>query len=98
MLSKHRWYQAWEYAIHQKKGALQIFREYHHMFGWAKNEIHPVQPEWLAGYDRAGVNFRSLKTEPLTWWDREVVQMLCDKGPDSFRKLAIWNRDWNAVA
>ena len=98
MISKHRWYQAWELKSHQKKGPLQIFRQYHHMHGWSRDEIHPVRPEWLDGYDRAGVDFRSLKPEPITWWDHEVVQMLCHSGPDSFRKLAIWNRDWNGVA
>src|SRR5262245_46688172 len=33
MVSKHRWYQVWEWAEHRQKGALQIFREYHHMYG-----------------------------------------------------------------
>ena len=99
MVSKHRWYQAWEYTVHQQKGALQIFREYNHMYGsWAKNEIRPVRPEWLAAYEAAGIDFRSLKSEPITWWDREVVQMLRAHGPAHFRKLAIWGADWNAVA
>jgi hypothetical protein len=99
MISKHRWYQAWEHYKHREKGPLQIFREYHHMYGsWDKGEIHPVKPEWLAGYDRAGVDFRSLKTEPVTWWDREVLQMLQERGAAHFRKLSIWDKDWNATA
>ena len=28
MLSKHRWYQAWEHLNYSQKGALEIFREY----------------------------------------------------------------------
>ena len=99
MVSKQRWYQAWELLKHRQKGPLQIFREYNHMYGgWAKDEIHRVKPEWLDGYERAGIDFRSLKSEPITWWDSELVEMLREHGPDRFRKLAIWNKDWNAVA
>jgi hypothetical protein len=99
MASKNRWYQAWEYTKHKQKSPFEIFREYSHMYGgWEKREIYPMQPEWLEGYDRAGVDFRSLTCESVTWWDREVVQMLCQHGPGHFRKLAIWDKDWNATA
>jgi hypothetical protein len=99
MVSKHRWYQAWEYSKHQEKGPLRIFREYHHMYGsWDKTEIHPIKPEWFEGYDRAGIDFRSLKSEPVTWWDKEVFQMLREQGPEHFRKIAIWDKNWSAFA
>jgi hypothetical protein len=99
MISKQRWYQAWEHSTHREKGPLQIFREYNHMFGgWAESEIHPVKPEWFEGYLRAGIDFRALKPEPVTWWDKEVVEMLRVHGPRHFRKLAIWDQDWNATA
>jgi hypothetical protein len=99
MLSKQRWYMAWEHASHREKSALDIFREYHHMSGsWNECEIHPIDPSWLADYERLGIDYRSIKSEPLTWWDQEIVKMLREHGPHFFRKLAIWNHDWNAVA
>jgi Glycosyl transferase family 2 len=99
MVSKQRWYQAWEFAMHRQKTPLQIFREYNHMAGsWTPNEIHPVKPDWLAGYDRVGINFRSMNSEAVTWWDREIVQMLREHGPQHFRKVAIWDKDWTALA
>jgi hypothetical protein len=99
MVSKHRWYQAWEYATHRQKGPLEIFRQYNHMKGsWDQNELRPLKPEWLEGYDRAGVEFRSLKSEPVTWWDKEVLRMLREHGPEHFRRLAIWDKDWNSLA
>jgi hypothetical protein len=99
MASKQRWYQAWEYTKHQEKSPLEIFREYHHMRGsWGRGEIHPVQPQWLEGYEAQGISFRSLRCEPVTWWDREVAQLLCDHGPTHFRKLAIWDKNWDAFA
>jgi hypothetical protein len=99
MASKQRWYQAWEYTQHQQKGPLDIFRQYHHMHGsWMDRELQAVHPEWLAGYVERGIDFRALASEPLTWWDREIIQMLCRHGPAYFRRIAIWNQDWNAVA
>jgi len=98
MLSKHRWYQVLEHIEHQKE-PLQTFRQYHHMYGnWDKSEIHPLKPEWLEGYNRAGIDFRFLQSEPVTWWDREIVQMLVEHGPHRFRRIAIWDKYWNAVA
>jgi hypothetical protein len=99
MASKQRWYQAWEYTQHRQKSPLDIFREYHHMHGsWDKSEMQEVRHEWLAGYEERGINFRSLTGEPITWWDREIVQMLCQHGPAHFRRVAIWNQDWNTIA
>jgi hypothetical protein len=99
MVCKQRWYQAWEHVKHQLKGPLQIFREYHHMNGsWGKTEIHEVRPEWLNGYERAGIDFRSLRREPVTWWDKEIVHMLREHGPRRFRKIALWDQDWNQLS
>jgi Glycosyl transferase family 2 len=99
MIAKHRWYQTWEHLKHQQKGPLEIFREYHHMYGsWDKSEIHPLRQEWLAGYERAGIDFRSLQSEPVSWWDREIVQMLQHHGTKRFRRIAIWDENWNEIA
>ena len=98
MVSKHRWYQAWEHVKHQQKGPLQIFREYHHMYGgWDQAEIHAVKPEWLDGYSRLGIDFRSIDAESVTWWDSEVLQMLRQCGPEHFRRIDIWDKDWGVL-
>jgi len=98
MRSKHRWYQAWEHLNSPSKRPLDIFRQYHHMHGgWDENEIQPVKREWFAGYESVGLDFSALASEPVTWWDKEVVQMLCQHGPARFCKLAIWDQDWNAL-
>lgn len=99
MHRKQRWYQAWEHLENNQHGPLEIFRRYNHMHGsWERSEIHRVKPEWLQGYDAAGIDYRTLSCEPVTWWDREVLRMLCEHGADRFRKLAIWDQDWNALA
>lgn len=99
MLSKQRWYQAWEHTKHNERGPLEIFRMYNHMHGgWKAEERHPLRPEWLAGFERAGIDFRALRCEPVTWWDREIIGMLKEHGPEFFRKIAIWDKDWTALA
>jgi hypothetical protein len=99
MVSKHRWYQAWEHVTHRLKSALEIFREYHHMYGsWDESEIHPIDPKWFDEYKRRGIDFQALRSEPITWWDSEVLAMLEQHGPDQFRKIDIWDKDWNSVA
>lgn len=99
MASKQRWYQAWEHVKHGRKGALDIFRQYNHMHGsWEHTEIQPMRPEWLQSYESAGIDFRSLECEPVTWWDRDILQMLREHGSEHFRRIAIWDQDWNAVA
>jgi hypothetical protein len=98
MRSKQRWYQVWEHTKNRQKGALQIFREYNHMHGsWGKDEIHPVRREWLEGYDKAGIDFRGLKCESITWWDRELVRVLQKEGAGTMSKLAIWDKDWESL-
>jgi hypothetical protein len=99
MLSKQRWYQAWELHEHKAKGPLEIFRQYNHMAGgWPRDEIVPVQPEWLDGFESLGIDFRALQCEPVTWWDQEVLTLLRENGPGRFSRLAIWDKNWAALA
>jgi len=99
MRRKHRWYQAWEQLNNLKDQPLQIFRQYNHMNGsWKDHEMFDVQPQWFDGFERAGIDFRSLACEPITWWDRELVELLRAHGPEYFRRLAIWDEDWNRMA
>ncbi|HRP05477.1 MAG TPA: hypothetical protein PLV87_11250, partial [Opitutaceae bacterium] len=99
MVSKQRWYQAWEHHKHGIKGPLDIYREYNHMAGgWNRDEIFPVDPSWLAGYDARGIAYCGLKGEEVTWWDREIIEYMAEVGKARFRKIALWDQDWNRIA
>src|SRR5262249_1742853 len=99
MASKQRWYQAWEHTKHKETGPLGIFRQYNHMHGsWNEAEIGAVRAEWLDGFLRAGIDFSSLACEPVTWWDREVAQLISEHVAAHFRKIAIWDKDWVTFA
>lgn len=98
MRAKQRWYQAWEHLKHRANSPLEIFRRYNHMHGsWSKDEIQPVRPEWLAGYEAAGIRFDTLQCEPITWWDREIVRILVEHGGKKLRRIGIWDKDWVEV-
>jgi hypothetical protein len=59
MLSKHRWYQAWEWSVYRQRSAIEIFREYHHMY--ALGRVRFIHSGGMAqGYDHWN-DFRSLK-------------------------------------
>jgi hypothetical protein len=99
MESKQRWYQAWEHCKNQKKGPLEIYRQYNHMYGgWAKDEIVDVDPSWFRNYEQNGIDFKKLKAEEQTWWDREVMAMIQERGADFFERIAIWDKDWKALS
>jgi hypothetical protein len=41
---------------------------------------------------------RHIDNEMVTWWDREILAMMREYGADYFKRLAIWDVDWWAVA
>jgi hypothetical protein len=92
MEGKQRWYQCWEALNHRDKRPIQIYRQYHRMHAFPEEEIHPVDESWLDGYDP-----RSLEDDG-GHWDAEVVAWLGEHGPEAFRRLAIWDVDWQEAA
>lgn len=69
------------------------------MYGsWSKEEIFPINPEWLAGYDARGIEYRKLKSETVTWWDRDVLEFMAKAGVQHFRRIHLWDEDWNRKA
>jgi hypothetical protein len=98
MRSKQRWYQCWERLNHPAKRPIQIYRQYNFMQAFPPDEMHPTRPEWLDGYESAGIDMRGVRSEGCTWWDREIVSMFLKHGTERFRRLDIWDVDWPAVA
>ena len=97
MESKQRWYQCWECVNFPAKRAIQIFRQYHGMYARPEHEIHPFRREWIEGYEQLGIDMADIRAEPVTWWDREIVEMLLAHGPAFFRKQDIWAKDWTQM-
>jgi glycosyltransferase involved in cell wall biosynthesis len=61
--------------------------------------IIPVDQAWLKGYDWLD-EFKLKKegNESTHWWDEEVLNYFDSYGTGRFRKINIWDVDWNKKA
>lgn len=98
MASKHRWYQCWEVLNRPKRGGLEIYRQYHHMYEVNDSDLHEVKEEWFDYYLSNNVDMKSVTKEGIYWWDREVLGYFQRYGTKVFRKLDIWDTDWKKLA
>jgi hypothetical protein len=98
MKSKQRWYQCWEALHHPKKRPIQLYRQYHRMDAFPPAEIHPVNPDWVRGHADQAENHRPADSPQVFHWDKDVLGWLLERGPKRFRRLDIWDVDWEEVA
>jgi glycosyltransferase involved in cell wall biosynthesis len=98
MESKQRWYQCWELLNIPGKRPIQLYRQYHHMDAIPAELIEPLPESWIAPYEAAGIDMRSIPSAPHYPWDEEVAGWLREYGARRFRKLDIWDVDWEAIA
>ena len=99
--SRIRWYQCWEY-LHSgaaRNGRwdgnlVQLFRQYHRDFFVAPDLVRPLPEEWIAGY---GGDFLAVPEQEYYRWDEEILRLLVEHGPRTFRKIAIWDADWTRL-
>jgi hypothetical protein len=97
MESKQRWYQCFELLQNRQHRPIRIYRMYHAMYGIPEGSIMPLQAEWTEGYSRLGIDMAEVRRDPDYWWDGEVLAMLERHGPEPFRKLDIWDIDWEQL-
>jgi glycosyltransferase involved in cell wall biosynthesis len=98
MASKHRWYQCFDRINYSDKSAIEIFRQYHHMYGINKDEIVDVPPAWIIDYQKSGLDITTSKHESKNWWDDQVLDLMEEYGAEYFRKLSIWDANWTEIA
>ena len=98
MKSKQRWYQGWELLNMPGKRPIQLYRQYHHMDAIRPERTEPLPQRWIAPYERAGIDMRSIPEEAHYPWDEEVLGWMRVYGARRFRKLDIWDVDWESVA
>jgi hypothetical protein len=98
MRSKQRWYQAWEAVHHPDKRPVQIFRQYNRMLAFPPEELRPVDPAWFAGYERCGIHLTRHPADSVYWWDEEVLAWLLTRGRGTFRRIALWDIEWQRIA
>ena len=64
------------------------------MNGIPPSEIHPMQENWISGYEEKGIDMTSIREEASYWWDREVLAMFARHSPKAFRREDIWGINW----
>ena len=95
--SKNRWYQCWEFINQGGEGrAFELYRFYHTEFCVAESRLAPLPRKWVDGYLPAAAPL-SFTGKAYYRWDREMLGLLIEHGPQRFRQLAIWDTDWDRM-
>lgn len=95
--SRIRWYQCWE-TINSGKRPLALYRQYHKALTVPDARFSPILEEWILGYTDLGIDMTSILRQGHYRWDTEILDLMTRHGASAFRKLAIWNFDWRALA
>ena len=96
--SRLRWYQCWETIHNPEHSALGMYRLYHRSTITPPEQVHPLQPAWLAHYEAQGIDMTSIQQEDTYYWDGLVLDLFEAYGTEPFEKLDIWNTDWRRIA
>jgi glycosyltransferase involved in cell wall biosynthesis len=94
MKSKHRWYQCWERINNPNQRAIDVYRQYHHMFAIPAKEIYVIPNEWRSGYEAQGIDMTSIYRPEKFRWDAEVIELILEYGSLMFKREAIWDVNW----
>lgn len=95
--SKIRWYQCWEFLQGRWDNRLvDLYRWYHQDAVIPDNKKAPIPESWTTGYPD-GIDIFETKDQPFFRWDRAILEFFTEYGPKKFRKLAIWDVDWQKL-
>lgn len=63
-----------------------------------EREVHlsPLDPKWVSGWQKRGIDLEHFQEKPLWWFDVEVLRYFHQKGVAYFAPLDIWDLDWEA--
>lgn len=98
MKSKQRRYQCAESLANPRKRPIQFYRQYHRMDAFPPSEIHVVDPRWTKAYETRGIDVCGITPQSSYPTDEEVLEMLLEHGTNRFRRLDIWDFDWQRLA
>ena len=94
--SRIRWYQCWEF-LNSGKRPVALYRFYHKDLFVSPNVIQPVPEDWIREYQQRGIDMTSLHRDGCYRWDREILELFDKFGPAKFRRLAIWDAEWERL-
>jgi hypothetical protein len=89
---KHQWYQAWE-LVNNKHHPVDLFRVYNKRYKWPEKELVETNHNWISSMKNFEVS--DVDSKSITWWDKDIIDLMEQYGPKYFKKLDIWDNDWN---
>jgi glycosyltransferase involved in cell wall biosynthesis len=92
--SRIRWYECWEH-LQAHRRPIEIYRFYQRELHVPSSVIKPVPPDWLQGYVDRGIDMTSVLMDGIYRWDREVLRLFEEHGTARFRRLPVWDFDWD---
>ena len=99
MFSKHRWNKCLEIAELGKRPWPMCIMYQDREIKHYDAPIVPMRVEWVHGYEWLE-EFRAVKndSDKCYWYDEQVLDYFDKYGINKFRKLNIWDVDWNKRA
>lgn len=55
-----------------------------------------TNPQWMAGWEEAGIDMRSVPDESPHWQDFEMLRLMAEHGAQRFWLDDVWDMDWEA--
>jgi glycosyltransferase involved in cell wall biosynthesis len=98
MKSKQRWYQCWDTVNNDRLRPIIAYRLYHHMDAIPPEQIQALPREWIAGYEQQGIDMTSVRRDGCYRWERATIALLQRYGAGRFRKVDIWDVEWEEIA
>lgn len=99
MFSRHRWYKCFEF-IENHKSPWEVCVKYQDSKIKTYNSaVVPLNEEWTRGFSWLN-QFKAgpCDTDKVYWWDQEILNYFDARGVEKFRKINIWDADWNKIA
>jgi hypothetical protein len=95
--SKIRWYQCWEFLQNRwDRRLIELYRWYHKAFHIPPEQRLQMPSEWTDGYGPE-IDLLGVPTEEFYRWDKDLIRLFGEHGTKKFRRLAIWDVDWNSM-
>jgi hypothetical protein len=94
--SKIRWYQCWEHSRNRWDGRLvDLYRWYHRDFCVPTAEVRPLPNDWIEAY--GATRLLEVAKQDYYRWDEDILRLFMKHGTARFRKLALWDVDWERM-
>ena len=95
--SKARNYQVQEW-VEKPERPVRLYRRLRPRESVKPADVIQLKDEWFSGYIKSGIDIREMNIDGKYRWDRLVLDALVQHGPAHFRKLDIWDVNWEDAA